>query len=334
MADDRKNNSEQKKPKQTTRTKTVAKTKPTPKKVSKGTPKVASKTVTKKSPSTKTAVKKPTATSAKKTTAKTSTPKTPTKASSGSVQKTEAKTKAKAKVTTEKKQAAKTVDKKTTAGLSKADREKEQEKEKIKQVQTVQGYYKLHAFIYDLTRWTFLFGREKLLRLLPFQESDTLEILEIGCGTGKNLSALAKKFPNAHLTAFEVSQDMLKVTRKKMKPYQNRLTLIESPYSKKSRLAQKYDLVLFSYSLTMINPQYAELIEQAKRDLKKGGVVAVVDFHDTPSKLYRDYMVLNHVKMEGHLLPVLEENFTTETKEIGKGYLGVWRYLVYLGRKK
>lgn len=326
MADDRKKNSEQKKPKQTTIAKTVAKTKTTPKTA----PKVASKTVTQKSPSAKTTVKKPTATSAKKTTAKTSTPKTPTKASSGSPQKT----KAKAKVTTEKKQAAKTVDKKTTAGLSKVDREKEQEKEKIKQVQTVQGYYKLHAFIYDLTRWTFLFGREKLLRLLPFQESDTLEILEIGCGTGKNLSALAKKFPNAHLTAFEVSQDMLKVTRKKMKPYQNRLTLIESPYSKKSRLAQKYDLVLFSYSLTMINPQYAELIEQAKRDLKKGGVVAVVDFHDTPSKLYRDYMVLNHVKMEGHLLPVLEENFTTETKEIGKGYLGVWRYLVYLGRKK
>lgn len=207
-----------------------------------------------------------------------------------------------------------------------------QQEEKL-QVNKMQGYYKLHAFIYDITRWTFLFGREKLLKMLSFEREDQLDILEIGCGTGKNIAALAKRFLNAHFTAFEVSPDMAKVTRKKLKDYQERVELIEKPYSSQIKLAKKFDVVLFSYSLTMINPQYAELIEQAKKDLKNGGIIAVVDFHDTPSKLYRNYMIFNHVKMESHLLPVLQKNFSTQHQEIKKGYAGVWQYFIYLGKK-
>ena len=55
-------------------------------------------------------------------------------------------------------------------------------------------YYRIHARIYDLTRWTFLRGRENLIRLAA-AHCKPQHILEVGCGTGKNLLHLGRLFP-------------------------------------------------------------------------------------------------------------------------------------------
>lgn len=47
-------------------------------------------------------------------------------------------------------------------------------------------YYRLHARIHDLTRRTFLYSREHLIRLAA-AHCQPQTILEVGCGTGKNL---------------------------------------------------------------------------------------------------------------------------------------------------
>ena len=51
---------------------------------------------------------------------------------------------------------------------------------------SIQGYYALHSRIYDATRWTFLFGRESILRRSA-KIAAPERILEVGCGTGRNL---------------------------------------------------------------------------------------------------------------------------------------------------
>ncbi len=66
------------------------------------------------------------------------------------------------------------------------------------QAQTMQRYYRLQSKIYDATRWTFLFGRKRIIRELPvLEQKAALEVLEVGCGTGYNLKRLALQFPNA-----------------------------------------------------------------------------------------------------------------------------------------
>ncbi len=202
------------------------------------------------------------------------------------------------------------------------------------QAQTMQRYYRLQSKIYDATRWTFLFGRKRIIRELPVLEQNAaLEVLEVGCGTGYNLKRLALRFPNARLTGMDVSADMLERSAKRTTQWTDRVTLLEQPYGEENLSFQgKFDLILFSYSLTMINPQWAALIARAKQDLKPGGVIAVVDFFDSPFPWFKRHMAKNHVRMDGHLLPVLENLFLPAKVNIKNAYAGVWQYLSYIGR--
>ncbi|WP_333781826.1 class I SAM-dependent methyltransferase [Sphingomonas sp. CV7422] len=49
--------------------------------------------------------------------------------------------------------------------------------------------------IYDLTRKYYLFGRDRLIRQLDLGMGGTL--IEIGCGTGRNLIRAARQWPAA-----------------------------------------------------------------------------------------------------------------------------------------
>lgn len=202
------------------------------------------------------------------------------------------------------------------------------------QQQAMQRYYRWQSAIYDATRWSFLYGRESVLNHIPFSKSASLQILEVGCGTGKNLVALAEKFPNATITGVDVSEDMIKASEQKTAIYGDRIQLRNMPYEAHPENIGKYDLVLFSYSLTMINPHWFELLKQAKTDLKKGGCVVVADFHDSPLNWFKKHMGNNHVRMDGHLLPVLEKMFLRHFVSVKSAYGFVWQYVQYVGRKE
>jgi SAM-dependent methyltransferase len=76
-------------------------------------------------------------------------------------------------------------------------------------------YYRIHARIYDLTRWSYLKGRKALLRRVAARFHPT-RILEVGCGTGRNLLQLGHRFPQAELWGLDLSADMLSVAVKKL----------------------------------------------------------------------------------------------------------------------
>ena len=65
--------------------------------------------------------------------------------------------------------------------------------------------YRWHARIYDLTRWVFLFGRREIIRQAACRMTRPARILEIGCGTGRNLVELAERFPAASVTGLDLS---------------------------------------------------------------------------------------------------------------------------------
>ncbi len=196
-------------------------------------------------------------------------------------------------------------------------------------------YYRLQSKIYDATRWTFLFGRNQILKLLPFPENAPIHLLEIGCGTGYNLARLARLFPKAKLTGMDVSGDMIRQAAKNTRLFGDRITLIEKPYMPdETAFTNQVDAVLFSYSLTMINPQWRDLILKAKSDLKPSGAIAVVDFHDSRFSWFKRHMGNNHVRMDSHLLPLLQAEFAPLVEEVKPAYGGVWYYLLFVGKKK
>ena len=205
------------------------------------------------------------------------------------------------------------------------------------QSNAMRGYYQWHAAIYDATRWTFLLGRNEILRRLPISDSEQQVLLEVGCGTGRNLRRLAQRHSKLQLIGVDVSPDMLARARKATADHVQRVRLLEQPYGVDTSLSltQTPDFVLFSYALTMFNPGWEAAIEQAWRDLPEGGRLAVVDFHSTPSQAFRWWMSKNHVRMDGHLLPFLREKFDTELEVVRPAWLaGLWQYFLWTGVKR
>jgi S-adenosylmethionine-diacylgycerolhomoserine-N-methlytransferase len=75
-------------------------------------------------------------------------------------------------------------------------------------------------------------------------------------------------------------------------------------------------------------------LESAAADLQTGGLIAVVDFHQTPLRVFRRWMQYNHVRMTGHLLPGLAARFRPRLVETRRAYGGWWTYLLFIGEKR
>ena len=198
----------------------------------------------------------------------------------------------------------------------------------------LENYYRLHARIYDATRWSFLFGRTEIIVraaavLLP---PAPVRILEVGCGTGRNLLALARRYPRAHLTGVDLSAAMLAVAARKTAGYGPRVHLRCQAYDSPLEPGG-HDLVVCSYALSMFNPGFDRALAALREDLAPGGRIALVDFHDTAHPWFARWMRLNHVRMAGQLRPLLHALFTPVTEELRPAYGGLWRYLLFIGQR-
>jgi S-adenosylmethionine-diacylgycerolhomoserine-N-methlytransferase len=199
---------------------------------------------------------------------------------------------------------------------------------------SLSDYYRWHAGIYDWTRWTFLFGRTRLIRLAS-ERVHPRRILEIGCGTGKNLVQLARAFPMAEIVGMDLSGEMLDKTRRKTLRYGSRVSLFQGAYRDEPlSIGDPFDLIVFSYCLSMINPGYADVLQRCQRDLSPSGWLAIVDFHDTPFHWFGQWMGLNHVRLDGQILGALRQSgLRLGHCDLRPAYGGVWRVLTCLASR-
>jgi S-adenosylmethionine-diacylgycerolhomoserine-N-methlytransferase len=193
-------------------------------------------------------------------------------------------------------------------------------------------YYRFHAGIYDFTRWTFLRGRENLIRLAAAY-CHPKNILEVGCGTGKNLLHLGRLFPEAQLCGLDLSPHMLAQAHQKLRGLGQRVSLVEAAYDRPVTPG-RFDLVVFSYALSMFNPGWEAALLTAGQDLGPGGTVAVVDFHDSPSRRFKSWMGVNHVRLDSHLLPRLRKMFPSGEWSVPSAFGGLWSYLLFVGKAR
>lgn len=197
----------------------------------------------------------------------------------------------------------------------------------------IERYYRFHSHIYDATRWSFLFGRRALVARLARHLPAPRRILEVGAGTGRNLVALAEAFPGAAIAGLDASADMLAIAARHVGSPGSRVELVHRRYDAPLSRPQPFDLVVFSYALSMFNPGWSLAIDFARQDLAVGGCIAVVDFHACASKPFKRWMAVNHVCMNGHLLPALATRFYPCHRRVHRAYGGLWSYVTFIGRK-
>ncbi len=141
--------------------------------------------------------------------------------------------------------------------------------------------YRHQRHIYDFTRKYFLLGRDRLIDDLAPRDGDA--VLEVGCGTGRNLVVAAARHPAAHLFGIDVSTEMLAsafatIARAGLAP-QVRLAQADATSFDPQPLfgIARFDRVFVSYSLSMI-PQWEAVIDHALSVLGPGGELHIVDF--------------------------------------------------------
>lgn len=174
------------------------------------------------------------------------------------------------------------------------------------------GMYRYQRHIYDLTRKYYLLGRDKTIRGLDVPKGGTL--LEVGCGTGRNLALAHKRFPDARLYGLDISQEMLISARK---TFATKATLPDfrvadaTAFTPREFGAAGFDRILISYALSMI-PDWERAIDAAIAALNPGGQLHIVDFGQQEGlpgwfrALLRGWLTKFHVTPRANLREVLE----------------------------
>jgi S-adenosylmethionine-diacylgycerolhomoserine-N-methlytransferase len=143
--------------------------------------------------------------------------------------------------------------------------------------------YRRQRYFYDLTRRYYLVGRDRLISELALHPGQS--VVEVGCGTARNLIAMANLYPHARLFGLDASGLMLETASN---------ALARAGLSDRVVLAQGYaeslspqtfdgigrfDRVVFSYSLSMI-PDWRRALGAVGGVLAPGGRLHIVDFGD------------------------------------------------------
>lgn len=141
--------------------------------------------------------------------------------------------------------------------------------------------YRWQRYIYDATRRYYLLGRDELIAEL--QPAPGASVLEIGCGTGRNLIQAARKYPDARFFGIDISTEMLTTAIKAIER-DGRAGSIRVAHGDATGFNSQalfrvaaFDHVMISYSLSMI-PDWHDVLDNAVAALKPGGRLHVVDF--------------------------------------------------------
>ena len=141
--------------------------------------------------------------------------------------------------------------------------------------------YRHQRHVYDLSRKYYLLGRDRLIdRLEPPAGG---RVLEIGCGTARNLVAVARRYPEADLFGIDISDEMLRTAHG---------TVAREGLASRIQLAQadathfdpallfgvpSFSRVFLSYSLSII-PDWRGALAQALAWVAPHGELHIVDF--------------------------------------------------------
>jgi S-adenosylmethionine-diacylgycerolhomoserine-N-methlytransferase len=141
--------------------------------------------------------------------------------------------------------------------------------------------YRSQRHIYDLTRKYYLLGRDALIAGIAPPPGGT--VLEVGCGTGRNLIAAARAFPNARYFGIDISAAMLETARAKIAAagLSHRIELAQGDATAFDSTAlfgvAAFDRVFQSYTLSMI-PDWQGALREGASKLAPGGRLDIVDF--------------------------------------------------------
>jgi S-adenosylmethionine-diacylgycerolhomoserine-N-methlytransferase len=206
----------------------------------------------------------------------------------------------------------------------------------------LQGFYAPQAERYDAFRERLLHGRDALIEALDIPTG--ARVVELGCGTGRNVLAINQRQPVAALASIEMVDlcpALLAVARRRVAGFAN-VSVIEADATR-WQPACPVDRVFLSYALTMM-PDWRAVLANAYAMLAPGGRLGLVDFHlpEHASRLgnrfWQAWFAHDGVHLSGEHLPALHALFAdAQVRQLRAGvpYLPGFRapYYLFVGVK-
>jgi len=138
--------------------------------------------------------------------------------------------------------------------------------------------YRGQRHIYDITRKYYLFGRDTLIAGLAARPG--MRVLEVACGTGRNLAKIGKTWPGVRLFGLDISAEMLKSARAALGRAARLGEGDACAFKPRASFGEtEFERIVLSYSLSMI-PEWERALDHAASLLAPGGSLHVVDFGD------------------------------------------------------
>lgn len=193
--------------------------------------------------------------------------------------------------------------------------------------------YILPKQIETAVRCALLPGRRILLEQVAAQRTPK-RILVMGQWRATDLAHVQDSFPRARLTVIGSMPAHPGGAASASNEKTDAIRWLAGPYSQPVKTTHAFDVALVAYGLGRRQMDVDTIIAALQTDLRPGGLVAVVDYHDAPFTPMRAWLRHRAIQVNGHLLPTLTTHFKRSTVAVESAYGGLWRYLLFLGENR
>lgn len=195
---------------------------------------------------------------------------------------------------------------------------------------------------------------DALVTAIPFSQGRIINVADLGCGTGSVSFLIKKRFPKAHITCIDMSENMLILARQKMKGLRN--IKFESGELSTYSFKEKFDVVVSSLALHhLTDKEKSNMRWKVFNTLAKGGIFINADIIISSDnalqtkylKKWGEFILRNYTKQQLHEnhRKYLKEDIPsdifkelTDLKTVGFSHIEIlWKYYnfaVYCAGKK
>jgi len=133
---------------------------------------------------------------------------------------------------------------------------------------------------------------QRQMEIIKDHRPEPERILEIGSAEGAQTALLAERFQSADITAVEISSQAVKRARENLKPYLDRVELINEDVAKYEPMLRdgSYDVCLWSESIYYLGAKLTvtetfDLLARMVGKLKDGGLLVSANVVDLPEEV-------------------------------------------------
>ncbi len=158
---------------------------------------------------------------------------------------------------------------------------------------------------------------QKAIKDLEVKSTD--KILDLGCGTGRNILLMNKYVSDKSLlTGLDISEDMEKQFDRNCKPFSN-INFINKRIDQPFELEQKFDKIFISFVIHGFPHEIRKIIvENAYNNLKPGGTFNILDFaeFDMDKMPFHHRMIFKKIECK-YAFDFIARDWKTILKEFG-----------------